>query len=166
MTERWFPDEMPMPAASAETVGWWEAAADHRLVVQRCTECGHTRHPPGPVCPRCRAMASEWSELAGTGTVYTYTVVRQAFIPSLQDRLPYVVIAVDLDGSQGARMVSNLVDAEPEEVAVGMPVEVAWEDMGPELAVPRFRPSVTAANAVASAARAVAQNAARPGGRL
>jgi hypothetical protein len=63
-------------------------------------------------------------------------------------------------------MVSNLVDAEPEEVAVGMPVEVAWEDMGPELAVPRFRPSVTAANAVASATRAVAQNAARPGGRL
>lgn len=127
-----------MPAANAETVGWWEAAADHRLVVQRCTACGRTRHPPGPVCPRCRSSASEWSALAGTGTVYTYTVVRQAFIPSLQDMIPYVVIAVELDGADGARMVSNLVDVEVEEVTVGMPVEVVWEDMGPELAVPRF----------------------------
>jgi uncharacterized OB-fold protein len=139
MTERWFPDEMPMPAANAETVGWWEAAAGHRLVVQRCTACGHIRHPPGPVCPRCRSSASEWCALAGTGTVYTFTVVRQAFIPSLADKLPYVVVAVELDGAQGARIVSNLVDVEPEEVIVGMPVEVAWEDMGPELAVPRFR---------------------------
>jgi hypothetical protein len=72
--------------------------------------------------------------------VYTYAVVRQAFIPSLQNKVPYVVIAVELDGASGARMVSNLVDVEPEEVSVGMAVEVAWEDMGPELAVPRFRP--------------------------
>jgi hypothetical protein len=141
MTTRWFPDEMPMPAASAETVGWWEAAADHRLVVQRCTACGTTRHPPGPVCPRCRSATSEWATLPGTGHVYTYTVVRQAFIPSLQDKIPYVVIAVELDGAGGARLVSNLVDADPGEVTVGMPVEVVWEDMGPELAVPRFRPA-------------------------
>jgi uncharacterized protein len=141
VTVRWFPDEMPEPAASAETVGWWEAAAAHRLVVQRCTDCGHTRHPPGPVCPHCRSLASVWFTLPGTGRVYTYTVVRQAFIPSLQDKIPYVVIAVELDGADGVRIVSNLVDAETKEVAVGLPVEVVWEDMGPELAVPRFRPS-------------------------
>jgi uncharacterized OB-fold protein len=141
VTERWFPDQMPMPAVNAETVGWWEAAAHHRLVVQRCAACGQTRHPPGPVCPRCRSSAAQWLTLPGTGTVYTYTVVRQAFIPSLQDKIPYVVVAVELDGAAGARMVSNLVDVETEEVTVGMPVEVAWEDMGPELAVPRFRPA-------------------------
>ena len=149
MTMRWFPDEMPEPAASAETVGWWEAAAAHRLVVQRCTDCGHTRHPPGPVCPHCRSLASEWSTVPGTGRVYTYTVVRQAFIPSLADKIPYVVIAVELDGADGVRIVSNLVDAETEEVAVGLAVEVVWEDMGPELAVPRFRPSVTTAGTTA-----------------
>jgi hypothetical protein len=142
MTARWFPDEMPMPAASAETVGWWEAAADHRLVVQRCSACGRTRHPPGPVCPGCRSTASEWWPVPGTGTVYTFTIVRQAFIASLRDRIPYVVIAVELDDAGGARLVSNLVDAEPDEVTVGMPVEVVWEDMGPELAVPRFRPAL------------------------
>ncbi|HXQ91019.1 MAG TPA: Zn-ribbon domain-containing OB-fold protein [Acidimicrobiales bacterium] len=140
MTLRWFPDEMPMPAASAETMGWWEAAADHRLVVQTCTECGTTRHPPGPLCPHCRSSAWQWRQVPGTGKVYTYTVVHQAFIASLSDRLPYVVAAVELDDAGGARLVSNLVDVEPAAVTVDMAVEVVWEDMGPELAVPRFRP--------------------------
>ncbi|HUO49870.1 MAG TPA: Zn-ribbon domain-containing OB-fold protein [Acidimicrobiales bacterium] len=140
MTTRWFPDEMPVPAASAETIGWWEAAAAHRLVVQRCTDCGTTRHPPGPLCPACRSARAELAELPGTGSVYTYTVVHQAFIPQLADRVPYVVAAVDLDGAGGARLVTDLVDVAPEDVHVGMRVAVAWEDMGPELALPRFRP--------------------------
>jgi uncharacterized OB-fold protein len=130
---------MPSPAVSAETNGWWEAAAGHRLVVQRCTACGQTRHPPGPLCPRCRSVESTWSELPGTGSVFTFTVVRQAFIGSLADRIPYVVIAVELDGGDGARMVSNLIDIDPSDVSIGMRVEVVWEDMGPELALPRFR---------------------------
>jgi uncharacterized protein len=140
MSDRWFPDEMPVPAASAETVGWWEAAARHRLVVQQCALCGFTRHPPGPVCPRCGSTTSRWSDLPGTGSVFTFTVVRQAFIPALADRIPYVVIAVDLDGAGGTRIVSNLVDVDPSDVTIGMRVAVVWEDMGPELALPRFRP--------------------------
>jgi uncharacterized protein len=141
VTPRWFPDEMPVPALNAETAAWWEAAAGHRLVIQRCVDCGTTRHPPGPLCPRCRSIVFEWSELPGTGRVFTYTVVRQAFIPSLADKIPYTVIAVDLDGGDGARMVSNLVDIDPADVTMAMPVEVVWEDMGPELSLPRFRPA-------------------------
>jgi uncharacterized OB-fold protein len=145
MTARWFPDEMPVPAVNAETIGWWEAAAEHRLVVQRCEACGKTRHPPGPLCPRCRSTASVWSDLPGTGSVFTYTVVRQAFIPSLADRIPYVVIAVELDGADGARIVSNLIDIDPADVSIGMRVDVVWEDMGPRLALPRFAPADGAA---------------------
>ncbi len=139
MSARWFPDEMPVPAVNAETNGWWAAAAAHRLVVQRCTACATTRHPPGPVCPRCRSTVSQWLDLPGTGTVFSYTVVHQAFIPALADRIPYVVIAVELDGADGARIVSNLVDIDPSDVSIGMGVEVIWEDMGPQLALPRFR---------------------------
>src|ERR1019366_10602869 len=130
MSERWFPDEMPVPGVNAETNGWWEAASRHRLVVQRCTACGATRPPPGPICPQCRSTASEWLDLRGTGTVFTFTVVRQAFIPSLAEQLPYVVIAVELDGAEGARVVSHLIDIEPCDVSIGMPVEVVWEEMG------------------------------------
>jgi uncharacterized OB-fold protein len=132
---------MPVPAASADTLPWWQAAAAHRLVVQRCTGCGTVRHPPRPLCPACRSFEHEWSELSGRGTVYTFTVVHQAFVPSLVDQLPYVVAAVELEGGGGARLVTNVVDVEPSQVGVGMAVQVVWEDMGPELSLPRVRPA-------------------------
>ncbi|MDX6284870.1 MAG: 3-oxo-4,17-pregnadiene-20-carboxyl-CoA hydratase alpha subunit [Frankiales bacterium] len=135
MSERWYPDTMPLPAANAETLAWWEAAREHRLVAQRCTACGALRHPPGPVCPSCSSVDADWQELSGRGVVYTYTVVHQQFVPA---DLPYVVVAVELD--EGVRMVSNLVDVRPGEVRIGQRVHVEWEDMGPTLAVPRFRP--------------------------
>jgi uncharacterized OB-fold protein len=140
MSDRFFPDDMPTPAASVDTLPWWQAAAQHRLVVQECASCGATRHPPRPICARCHDGASTWRELPGTGAVYTFTRVHQAFIPSLAERLPYVVAAIDLDDSGGARLISNLVDVDPELVRVGTPVEVVWDDRGPELALPRFRP--------------------------
>ena len=140
-TPRWFPDTMPLPGASAETLGWWEAAAAHRLVVQQCTACGATRHPPGPRCPSCRSASAAWLALPGTGSVYTYTVVHQAFVPALTDQLPYVVAAIDLDDAGGVRLVTNIVECDPADVRVGMRVSVAWEDMGPELSLPRFRPA-------------------------
>jgi 3-oxo-4,17-pregnadiene-20-carboxyl-CoA hydratase alpha subunit len=133
---RWFPDEMPLPAATAETQPWWEAAREHRLVAQRCVACGTLRHPPGPICPSCSSTTDDWAELSGRGSVYTYTVVHQQFVPA---DVPYVVIAVDL--VEGLRMVSNLVDADPAEARIGLAVELVWEDMGPELALPRFRPA-------------------------
>jgi 3-oxo-4,17-pregnadiene-20-carboxyl-CoA hydratase alpha subunit len=137
--ERFFPDEMPLPAANAETAGWWESCLAHRLVVQRCLACGTTRHPPGPVCPSCRSTEAQWAELPGTGTIYSYTVVRQAFLPALAGTVPYVVAAVEPDQGGGTRLVSNVVGCDPEEVEIGMAVEVVWEDMAPGLALPRFR---------------------------
>jgi uncharacterized OB-fold protein len=136
---RWFPDDMPAPAASRETLAWWQAAAQHRLLVQVCNRCGRTRQPPGPLCPSCRSFDLGWRQVSGRGTVYTYTIVRRAFLPSLADRVPYVVVVVELEGGGGVRLLSNLVDADPETVRVGMPVEVVWEDLGPDLALPRFR---------------------------
>ncbi|MGH9021462.1 MAG: Zn-ribbon domain-containing OB-fold protein [Acidimicrobiales bacterium] len=141
MSGRFFPDDMPVPAANAETAGWWEACGEHRLVVQRCSACRTTRHPPGPVCPSCRCTSAEWTELPGTGSVYSFSIVRQAFLPSLADVVPYVVAVVEPDGGDGVRMVSNVVGIDPEEVAIDMPVEVVWEDVGPALALPRFTPA-------------------------
>ncbi|HMK62409.1 MAG TPA: Zn-ribbon domain-containing OB-fold protein, partial [Acidimicrobiales bacterium] len=137
---RFFPDAMPVPAANAETAGWWEACLAHRLVMQRCSECGAARHPPGPVCPSCRSTSSEWAPLPGTGRVYTYTVVRQALSAVLAGTVPYVVAVIEPDGGDGTRLVSNVVDCHPEEVHIDMEVEVVWEDVSPELTLPRFRP--------------------------
>jgi uncharacterized protein len=139
MSERWFPDAMPSPAASAETWSWWQAAAEHRLVVQVCSSCDRPRHPPSPLCPVCHESAAHLVDHPGTGTIYTFTRVHQPFVAGLE--VPYVIAVIDLDGYERdcIRLVTNVVDADPDDVAIDGRVEIVWEDMGPDLALPRVR---------------------------
>ncbi len=141
MSQRFFPDTMPSPLADAITLPFWEAAAEHRLVVQRCTACGRTRLPPAPVCGSCQSTEADWQTLSGRGEVYTYTLVHRPIAP--EQPLPTVIAVIALEGSDGLRMISNLVDSDPDEVAIGAPVELVWEDMGPDLSIPRFRLAAT-----------------------
>ncbi len=138
MSERFFPDSMPPPLADAITLPFWEAASEHRLVVQRCTACQHLRHPPAPVCPECRSADSDWRQLSGRGEVYTYTSVHRPIAAGQE--LPFVVAVIALEDAGGLRMISNVVGVSPDEVEIGLPVELVWEDMSAELAIPRFRP--------------------------
>ena len=138
MSERFFPDAMPQPLANATSLPWWQAAAEHRLVVQRCAQCQHLRHPPAPICPECRSDEADWKELSGRGEVYTYTLVHRPLAAGQE--LPFVVAVIALEGAEGLRMISNLVEVAPEDRALGLPVEVEWEDMSADLAIPRFRP--------------------------
>ena len=138
MGERFFPDAMPSPMADTITLPWWQHAAKHRLVVQRCTDCGATRIPPSPVCAKCGSEASEWKEVSGRGEVYTFTAVHRAIAPD--QPIPTIIAVISLEGSGGQRILSNLVNVEPEKIEIGMPVEVVWEDMSDDLAVPRFQP--------------------------
>jgi len=139
MSERYFPDTMPAPLADAVTLPWWQAAAEHRLVVQRCMACGRTRLPPAPVCAACRSTEADWREVPGRGEVYTYTVVHRPIAAG--QPLPTVIAVIALEEAGGVRMISNLVEVEPEAVRIGMPVELVWEDMSADLAIPRFRPA-------------------------
>lgn len=138
MSERFFPDSMPPPMADSTTLPWWEAAAEHRLVVQRCTACNATRIPPAPVCSQCRSAEADWQEVSGRGEVYTYTLVHRPI--AMDQKLPYVIAVIALEGSGGLRMISNIVDVDADAVEIGMAVELVWEEMSEELAVPRFRP--------------------------
>ena len=141
MSARWFPDDMPLPAVSRETLPWWQAASAHHLLVQACRVCGRRQLPPGPLCRRCRSRDLDWHEVPGTGVVHTYTVVYRAPIPSLATRPPYVVVVVELDDGGGARLVSNLVGEPVPQPCVGLAVRVVWEDVGAGVAVPRFEPA-------------------------
>jgi len=134
---RWFPDGMPQPLADSETLPWWQAAAEHRLTVQRCDDCGFMRLPPAPVCGECRSQALHLTQVSGRGVVYTYTIVHRPI--AMDQQVPFVVAVIDLEDAPGVRMISNLVEIDPEQVEVGLPVEVAWEDMSVDLAIPRFK---------------------------
>lgn len=142
MSERWFPNSMPQPMVDHETIEWWRGAAEHRLLVQRCDDCHHCRLPPAPVCCECQSNASHYQEVCGKGTLYTYTIIHRAV--AMDQELPFVIAVIELDmagveDSNSVRMMSNIVDADPESMAIGRPVEVVWETMSDEVSVPRFK---------------------------
>ena len=77
---RWFPDAMPQPMADNASVPWWQAAANHQLMVQCCSDCSQQRLPAAPICPACRSDAAQWEEVSGLGTLYTYTIVHRPIV--------------------------------------------------------------------------------------
>ncbi|MGH9025964.1 MAG: Zn-ribbon domain-containing OB-fold protein [Acidimicrobiia bacterium] len=123
------------------TLPFWEATADHRLVVPRCTGCGAYRMPPGPFCHVCRMQDIEWVEQSGRGEVYSFTVIRHGVIPDVKEALPFVAAVVELPDTGGVRLVANIVQCEPEAVRIGMPVELFWNDVREGVSIPCFRPA-------------------------
>jgi len=124
-------DEMSRP--------YWEGAKRHELLLQKCQECGHYRYPPGETCPSCLSDRLEWVKVSGRGSVYTWTVFHQAYHPAYKDDIPYAVVAVELE--EGPRMITNLVNCRIEDIKMGMPVEVVFDDVTEEVSLPKFRPA-------------------------
>jgi uncharacterized protein len=121
------------------TEPFWRATAEHRLVVPRCTNCGTYRLPPSPFCFACRAQSVEWVDQPGTGEIYSFTVIRHAVIPPVAAVLPLVAAVVELPDTGGCRLVGNVVDVEPDAIAIGLPVRVDWYDVRDGTTVPVFR---------------------------
>lgn len=126
-----------LPAADELTAPYWDAARERRLVIQRC-ECGRLAHPPVASCPRCHRNRFTWSEMSGRGTVYAFTVVHHSVHPVSATAIPYVIVLVELD--EGPRLLTNLRNCAPEEVRVGLPVEVTFEDLDDAVTLPQFAP--------------------------
>ena len=133
------PADVIVLTPSASTLPFWEAAAEHRLTIPRCTTCGMFRMPPSPFCWNCRAQDVEWVEHDGSGSVYSFTVIRHAVIPDVKGGLPYVAAVIELPDTNGCRIVGNVVDCEPEIVHIGAPVTLDWYDVRPGTAIPVFR---------------------------
>ncbi|HEX5586156.1 MAG TPA: Zn-ribbon domain-containing OB-fold protein [Acidimicrobiia bacterium] len=115
---------------------FWTGGARGELMIQRCGGCGRFVHPPVSECPDCGGELRA-EPVSGRGTVFTFTVNRHPFNPEVP--LPYVIAIVELVEQADLRVVTNLVDCDPESVEIGMPVRVAFEDRG-EIFVPVFVP--------------------------
>ncbi|EHB50339.1 protein of unknown function DUF35 [Mycolicibacterium rhodesiae JS60] len=115
---------------------FWAAAAEHRLVAPRCNATGRYFFPPERCVPGTASTDWEYADSAGTGTVYTYTVVYRPVSPDFE--APYVIAVVDID--EGWTMMTNIVDCGPEDVQVGMRVRVTYLDIDGG-ALPVFRPA-------------------------
>jgi uncharacterized OB-fold protein len=127
----------PLPKPSPTSRPYWEAARRHELQLQHCAGCGSYIYYPRPRCPNCMSDSLKWERVSGRGKLYSYTIVRRASTRSFADA-PYVLAIVELD--EGPRMTTNMI-APPEQLKIGMPVAVFFDDVTPEQTLVKFKPA-------------------------
>jgi uncharacterized OB-fold protein len=143
MTQGAVPDAQPytkpLPEPTEVSRPFWQAAKEHRLLIQRSVKTGKYVFYPRAVSPFGAGDELEWVEAAGRGTVYSFTVARRPTAPQWAADGPYVIAIVELE--EGVHMTANIVDCAPEDVRVGMPVVVTYQDVTLEVTLPQFRPA-------------------------
>jgi uncharacterized OB-fold protein len=128
----------PVPVPDERSAPYWEATAQHRLVLARCSRCGELSHPPDVVCARCHHPdpGFVFEEVGGRGAVRSWVVVRESFLPGFD--VPFVLVDFAMDEDAGVRLIGRLLDGPDAPLARGQRVRVAFEDLAPGVAVPAF----------------------------
>lgn len=127
----------PLPVMTDLTKEYYDYCKQGELRFQRCTSCGAWRHIPWPMCRHCHSFDWEWAKSSGRGTVFTYTVAHQALHKTFADVVPYAGVIVALE--EGPKIVSWVTDVPPMEIEIGMPVEVWFDPVTPEVTLPKFK---------------------------
>lgn len=130
----------PVPVPDEQSAGYWAAAAGHVLALARCTHCGQLAHPPGVVCTRCLNPDPrfDFAAVDGRGTVRSWTVIRDSFLPGFRDAVPFVLVDVELDVQADLRLIGRLVDGIDAGVRLGDRVTTVFDDIEAGVAVPAF----------------------------
>ena len=128
-----------LPAPTPESRPFWAAARRHELTLPFCRECGAAHYYPRALCPSCLSLDLEWRTVSGKGTLHTFTVVHRGQ-KDFPLGTPYILAVVEL--AEGPRMMTNLVGLAPDSarLRIGLPVEVVFQDVTDEIALPHFRP--------------------------
>ena len=131
----------PVPVPQPESDHYWEQAAQGKLVLQRCKDCDSVQFYPRVLCVACQSRDLEWIESAGRGTLFTFSVVHQPPHPGFREDVPYIAAIVEL--AEGVKMPSQVIGIEPdpEQLHIGMPLEVAFEQVTDSITLPKFRPA-------------------------
>jgi len=149
------PPARPLPIPTAETAHYWGAALEGTLKIQHCRACARHQFYPRRFCTQCLSEEIEWVKASGFGRVYTYTVCHVAGHPAFETRVPYAIGMIELD--EGVRMLAGIVASELDQLAIGARVQVCFEPVSTEIALPMFR--LTGADApINSSARGASLN--------
>lgn len=128
----------PLPVPTKWSKPFWDAAKEHRLILRKCINCGNIDHPPYLYCTVCHSDDHQWIEAQGKGTILAYTVNYFGVPFPFWKDLPYALGIIEL--VEGVRMISNIVDCDPEQLRNGMEVEVVFDDVTDEITLPKWRP--------------------------
>jgi uncharacterized OB-fold protein len=125
----------PVPEITDFNRPYFEGCAQGELRVRTCRRCHHRFRFSHYLCPNCWSDDLGWEPVSGRGTVTHFTVVHQAPYPSFEADAPYVIVLVELE--VGVRMMGNLLQCDPEEVRIGLPVRAVYEARG-DVSLPMF----------------------------
>ena len=128
----------PLPLVTPENEFFWTSGADGTLRFLRCETCGYLVHPPAPICPKDLTRSLAPAAVSGRATVASFTVNHQPWIPTMDP--PYVIAVVEIDEQPDVRLMTNIVGCPPEDVRIGMPVEVVFDEYE-DVYLPMFRPA-------------------------
>jgi uncharacterized protein len=120
------------PVPFPETTPYWEAAGQGKLLLKRCAACGAYHFYPRVFCPFCFSGNTEWCEATGTGTIYSFSVMRRA-------EVPYAIAYVTL--AEGPTMLTNIVYCDLDAIRIGQRVRVVFKAAEDGQAVPMFTPA-------------------------
>ena len=134
----------PLPQPSIGSEAFWASGADGRLRIAQCQACSRYHHPPLPICPQCRSVEVAMTPVSGRATVAGFTVNHQQWLPRFPP--PYVVAVVAIAEEPSARLTTNIVGCQPEDVAIGLQVKVVFEQQD-DIWIPLFEPDSEAAGA-------------------
>jgi uncharacterized OB-fold protein len=129
---------VPAPRPNLETKPFWDATAEGRLVLPRCNACATIIWTPRLFCPACGSTDVSWFDASGRGTIYSFSIIRKGQ-GQYREAGPYVLAYVELE--EGPRVMTNIVDCDPESLEVGQAVRVVWHDTGEGSALDRFTPA-------------------------
>lgn len=130
----WLPDPSWAPVAP-----FWAAANEGRLVFPRCARCGRFQWYPQDMCPHCRVMAYEWTEVDGRGHVFSHTTLRRSFTPGFDARLPLEIVLVKFVSAPGVTLITNLVDPPADGVRIDADVTIEFPEAAPGMRLPVAR---------------------------
>ncbi len=129
----------PLPTIVGETKPFWNSCQQGRLLIQKCGRCGEHQFYPRGICANCWSNDIQWARSSGKGTVWTFTLTYQNRTPGFAEEVPYILALVELD--EGVKMFTNIVECNPRNVKIGMPVEVTFVQATTQVAIPFFKPA-------------------------
>lgn len=133
-------DQKPIPLKTQDNHPFWDAADQHEMVLQKCNNCGHYAHPPGPSCATCGSQDLTWEQLGSDvkASIYTYVISYRPFLPGFQDDLPLIIAQAALEQVPEVKIMCNLLECKAEDVYVGKPVKMIWQDVTEDRALPQW----------------------------
>jgi uncharacterized OB-fold protein len=132
------PTHRPQPHPSEHTSAFWAATAEGTFLIQRCQRCRAAIFYPRVNCTECGSIELVDEPASGQGTVFTYTIARRPTHRAFTESGPYVIAIVEL--AEGPHVTTNIVECDPDDVRIGMPVEVCFAPAEDGVALPLFRP--------------------------